>query len=637
MWLILALSCQPAPEPVEETPETHETDGGGSDGGGTDGGSTEPPSSALPRYAPSEADFLATPWPSDARLDASGHPDLSAFPNPAAIPLVQTYVELAQTLTGFGTNTPVYLQFEADAPALETDLLPSTEQSCAEGSPLRLVELPSGDCLPVQWAFWEEETLYLPARTLAVAPVFGFPLRPGTTHALLLNRSVAERPAAFEADLSTLPALAPLRELLSAEQLDMLAVASVFTTSDPLAGLAAARELLDPPDLSQSLRELARYSRYDLFEGSFQAPSYLEGEAPWRSEGGLVLDQDPGAEPVGWETVRLVVATPTDLSSPPEGGWPVVIVLPGTGADAVVGCCDGDRDYEPAAVQAARGMVTVSFDLPLHGERGGELAESLTDFEFPFNVLNPESGRSVQRQAAIDTMGLVRALSRAPTLTLPDGSVLALDPEQIALFGHSQGGLVLALAAPFLDTQARTLLLSGTGGGVAITLLERTEPYEIGPLLAGVLQLPAEEEFSELHPVAALVQWLSEVTDPINTAPYWSKRGGLWEGQPSRHLMHVSGLLDAFTHHRTAEALATAGGLDVRAPAAAWGEGWELAGVEELAPPIAGNRVGFDGEAVTGVLDQWAEEGHGVVFNEPEAWERYRDFLAGVGGLPQVD
>lgn len=631
--LLLLASCAPSGplDPPGTTP-----DGGSPDGGSPDGGSTTP-TRALPRYAPGEADFLATPWPSDARLDADGHPDLGAFPNPAAIPLVQTYVDLAATLTGFGTNTPIYVQFEGDAPLLDLALLPTPEESCAEDSPLRLVELPSGACQPIQWAFWEEETLYLPARTLAVAPVFGFPLRPGTAHALLLDQRLAMRPASFDEDLPSLPALAPLHELLSAEQLDELAIASVFTTSDPLAGLRAARELLDPPDLSQTLRSRASYSRFTLFEGSFQAPNYLEGEAPWTEEGGLVLDQDHSADPVAWEEVRLVVATPPDLSEPPEGGWPVVIVLPGTGADAVVGCCEADRDLEPAAVMAARGMVTVSFDLPLHGERGSELAESLTVFEFPFNVLNPESGRSVQRQAAIDTMGLVRALGRSPTLTLPDGSTLPLDPERIALFGHSQGGLVLGLAAPFLDAPATTLLLSGAGGGVAITLLERTEPLEIGPLLAGVLQLPAEEEFTELHPVAGLVQWLSEVTDPINAAPFWSQRGGQWEGQPARHVMHVSGLLDTYTHHRTAEALATAGGLDVRAPAASWGEGWDLAGVEELAPPIAGNRVGFDGQAVTAVIDQWADEGHGVVFEERTAWERYGDYLAGVGGLPQVD
>lgn len=614
-------------------------DGGGSasgDGGGLDGGAATPSTLPRPRYEAEGGDFFGRPWPSDSRLDAQGRPALEGFPNPAAIPLVQTYVELAATLPGFGTNAPIYLAFEPDGPALDLGALPSPEQSCAEGSPLRLIDLELGLCVPVRWEYHHPQTLYLPAATLAVAPVFGFPLHPGHRHALLLGRSLAERPAAFDEALAAAPELLALRAALGEEALDTIAVATVFTTSDPLAGLRAAAEAGAAVELAPELRLARTSSAWQLFQGAMTVPSYLAGEAPWQTEGGLVFDEDPAAAPVALEELRLLVATPLDLSAPPASGWPVLISLPGTGADALDACCLDHGEGTIAALAAARGMVTLSFDLPLHGERGGELAAALSVFEFPFNVLNPASGRSVQRQAAIDVIGLVRALGERPALSLPDGSTLRLDPARIALFGHSQGGLVLGLAAPFLGPGARRVALSGAGGGVAITLIERQEPFAMGPLLSSVLRLPEGEAFTELHPIAGLVQWLSEVTDPINTAPYWSLRGGQVEGQVPRHVLHLSGLLDTYTDPRTAEALAAAGGLDARAPVVSWGEGWALAGVQERAPPFAGNRVGFDGQPVTAALWGIADQGHAAFYEEPGLAAAVFDLLGSADEPPEV-
>lgn len=616
-------------------------DGGtGVDGGGSEGGIPGP----LPVYDPAGADFLSTPWPSDARRTADGRPDLSSFPNPAAIPLVDTYRAVAQGLDGFGNNTAIYFAFDQ---ALDTALLPDAAASREEGAALFLVDVDPGSAsrgerVPVQWLWWEEQTAYLPAHTLAVAPVFGFPLRPGTTYALVVTTAVAASPAAFQEDLAAIDHLSPLRDWLPEGGLSAsdVAVAAVFTTSDPTASLVAAARWIrrqPPVDLSQSLAVVQENSRFRVYEGSYPGPLFQEGVRPYQDAGGgLVLDADPLAEPVAWDTMRLALGTPPDLSDPPAGGWPITIVLHGTGGNYLSGCCQGSDGH--AAVLGDAGGLVIGIDLPLHGNRGGDLTGGLSDLEHPYNIFNPDSARSVQRQAAIDLMYLAHALAQGPTFTLPDGTPLRIDPTRISALGHSQGGLSLGMAIPFFGQDVRAAVLSGTGGGVAITLLERTDPFPIGPVLASVLQLDDGEELTELHPVATLVQWLSEVTDPLDTAPFWFAEGPLWEEHGPVHVLHFSGLLDEQSTWRTAEALAAAGRTPVLAPAATWAESWTLRGLDELAAPVSGDAIGFDGRPVTAAFSQWEHGGHSVIYDDEEAQALYRSFLGSVGeGAPVIE
>ena len=649
LWALLACAGSDPGGPVgpDDTGTAGTFDGGGTvDGGGTDAGTDSGTDGGTaagpePRYDPDGTDFLSTPWPSDGRRTEDGRADLSTFPNPAAIPLVDTYLEVARGLGGYGNNTAIYLAFDQ---ALDTGLLPDAAGSLQDGAPLYLVDVDPaaphrGERLPVQWQWWADETAYLPSNTLAVAPVFGFPLRPATTYALVLTTAVAASPAAFQADLAGQAHLAPLRDWLPQAGLRAqdVAVATVFTTTDPTASLVAAARWIrrqSPTDLTQALQTVQEGSGFRVYEGSYLGPVFQEGMRPYKDEGGgLVLDADADAEPVSWDTMRMAVGTPADLSEPPAQGWPVTIVLHGTGGDYLSGCCQGSDSH--AAALGEVGGVVIGIDLPLHGSRGGDLTEGLSDLEHPYNIFNPDSARSVQRQSAIDVMFLAHALARGPALTLPDGTVLPIDPARISALGHSQGGLSLGLALPFFGEDVQAAVLSGTGGGVAITLLERTDPFPIGPVLASVLQLDADEELTELHPIATLVQWLSEVTDPINTAPYWFAEGDLWEEQAPVHVLHFSGLLDEQSTWRTAEALAAAGRTPVLAPAATWATSWELLGLAELDLPVSGDVVGFDGAPVTAAFSQWAEQGHSVIYDDEDALALYRSFLGSVGeGAP---
>lgn len=606
---------------------------------------TAPPQdTALPAdvaalYDPTGTDFLSTPWPSDART-VDGHPDLTGYPNAAEVPLIDTYLETMEAETGFGSNTPVYLAF--DGP-IDLDLLPDPAASLEAGSPLYLVDLDPdspehGSRHPVQWHYTEEATSHEPAHSLAVAPLLGLPLRPATTYGLVVTTDLAEQPAAFAEALSTDAHLAPLRDWLGDSE--HVAVATVFTTGDHLASLRLARQwtVAEPPlDLSQSLALHERYSDYDTWTGSYEGPLFQVGERPYTSTGGGLVFDDPtlAREPVLWETMRLSLATPTDLSSPPESGWPVVIFLHGTGGD-YLNCCNSNSEAEPGAAFARIGALTIGIELPLHGSRGGDLAsEGITH---PFNFFNPDSARSILRQGAIDAMVLAHALHEAPpTFTLADGRTVAVDPDHVYLMGHSQGGLSAQLALPFMGGEVDGVISSGGGGAMAVTLLDRTDPFSLEEALTSVLLLDEDETLHELHPVVALVQWLSEVTDPLNTGPWASRRGGLYEGQQPVHFLQFSGTEDPSSPPRGSEVLAAAAGTPVLSPAATAPLVWELAGIGEEAGPLQGNCVAWDGSSVTAALVQGAGEDHGYVYDSAEARGVYQRFVQSAAqGAPQV-
>lgn len=649
MTLALLLACASAPTSTG----TPGLDSGGSDGGasdgGVDGGASDGGTTGTQAvYDPAGPGFWDTPWPSDGRLDERGHPVLDGFPNPVAVPLLDTYLATLEEEVGFGTNTPVTLAF--DGP-VDLALLPSPEASLHGDAALFLVDVDPaspghGQRHPVQWRWQEEATGYEPAHGLAVAPVLGLPLRPETTYALVATTALAGQPAAFAADLDAAAHLAPLRDWLDQQGIarEQVAVASVFTTGDPLAALVRAREWVDaaaPAALDQVLDAHRAGSRYEVYTGHYAGPLFQEGERPYTTTGGgLVFDEPDLADgrtvdPVAWEELRLAVALPVDRSDPPAAGWPVAIVLHGTGGD-YLSCCNADADGEHAAVLAAQGILTLSIDLPLHGDRGGELAtEGITH---PYNFLNPDSARSVLRQGAIDAMFLAHGLAGgAPIFTLPGGETVPVDPGHVFLLGHSQGGLSAQLALPFLGGEVQAVVSSGGGGGVAITLLDRTDPFSLQELLSDVLGLSPDEELHELHPVVGVVQWLSERTDPLNTGPWAFAEGGLTAGQAPVHFLQFSGMEDPISPARGSEALAAAAGTPVLAPAASSPVSWALAGIGEVAGPLQGNRPAFDGGSVTAALVQGEGQDHGYVYDDAAAWGLYGRFLGTAArGQPEI-
>lgn len=601
-----------------------------------------------PVYDPDAFPFFSTPWPSDTRLDDDGTLAVLDFPNPFGVGLIDDYIEALDRSRGFGSSSPVYFGF--DGP-LDPLLLPLPAEANDEDAALILVDVDPtspywGERFPVQWNIHALDSNYLPLHTLTVAPTFGFPLRPATRYALIVTTAVAQRSERFagvwEPDHPDHDVYADLHRALVFWGLstDDVAIATVFTTSDPLDEMARIARFLRynvaSPDLNRTVEHVRDYAKYTAWRTHYPSPVFTVGERPYLIEGGGFTWTEDG-QPIiaSWDDMRLSVCTPGDLSEPPPGGWPVVVYQHGTGGDYRT-FCNSNASLETAGLLAERGLIGLGIDQPLHGPRAGPTEE--TSDLANFNFFNFDSGVSNFRQGAADALYLARALaSRQVVLDTPDGTSIPIDPDRVLFMGHSQGGLTGALAIPFFAGDVKAAVISGAGGVLAITVAERKDVLNFQQVIEDIARLEEDEVLTPLHPISALIQTGVEPSDPVNYAPYWFSQRGWWAEHTPVPTLHTSGTLDVNTPYEGAIALAAAARMPLLHPAASSTEALRLRGITAQEPPFANNARTFDG-ARTAAFSQWVGGSHHVVFNEPRAAEMYADFLrSAADGAPVVD
>ena len=612
------------------------------------GCTTAPPvvSSPRPVFNPAGLQFFDTPWPSDRRRDADGTLVLDSFPDPADAQLLDAYVARGEAQRGFGTNSPVYVQLDGPLDPLNMPL--PDEAVSEEGASVYLVDVDPdsahwGERFPI---IWEQNayvgSAYQPEHLLAVAPMHGYPLRPDTKYALILTTQVVARHEGWAERLEPTHPEHDADLLRSLFFLDLhpndVAIATTFTTLDPLAELTALADFvqrsLPPAALDvEPIEHLEDFRTYTAWRGRYPSPVFTTGEPPYQTQGGAFAFNEAG-EPqvVRWDDMRLAVCAPR--TEAPEGGWPVVIYQHGTGGD-YRGFCDSDRALEVMNRLGAVGLLGLGIDQTLHGSRpGAEIAGDLSHF----NLVNPDSGVTNFRQGAIDLIYLARSLAARPhTFRSPDGQSFRTDPSRVLFMGHSQGGLTGALAAPYIGNDVQAMVLSGTGAVLAITVVERKDPFDFETLVRGLVRLDAEEPFTPLHPISGLIQTLVEPTDPANYAPFWFSQRGAWRGHTPVPILLTSGTADVATPYRTAIALAAAGRVPfVGVPATdAWAVRLRTGPANPL--PQYDNAVDFAGTELTAGFHQWWDEGHGVVFQEREASDVVVEFLrTAADGAPTV-
>jgi hypothetical protein len=575
------------------------------------------PTGPTPTYDPAGDGFFDTPWPSDDRRDDDGTISLERFPNPFGVSLVSTYLARAETLEGFGTSSPVYVGF--DGP-LDPLTMPTPAESLEEGSSVVLLDIDPGspfrgERVAVQWQqFTFPESPYASENLLAVAPVFGWPLRGRTRYALLLTtRAASPSDAPFDPDLVEL-----LPELgLEPED---VAISTTFTTQDPVGELADiawyVQNELGPPVLDNTLQHLEDFETYSVYRTLYTSPVFTHGEPPYLLEGGDFAFDDEGRPLIArWDDMRLAVCVPNGVSEPADG-FAVVIQQHGTGGN-YRSHCNSDAGLEIGTKLGEKGLIAVSIDQPLHGSRPG--AESASDLNH-FNVLNPDSAATNFRQGAIDAIYLARALARQPLeLHTDDGRHFRTDPERVYFMGHSQGGLTGALAAPFWGGDVKATMLSAVGGVLAITIVERTDPLDFASLVKGLLDLPDEELLTPLHPTLGLVQTLVEITDPVNYAPYWFSEPGHWVNHRPTAVLTTSGTKDAATPYRTAVAVAASARLPLVGAPASSIDVLRMRAGDPLPLPTRDTVHAFDGTTQTSGFAQFLGGTHWVVFEEPDA------------------
>ncbi len=581
------------------------------------------------------ARWLETPWPSDVDVREDGTRIMDTFPNPTVADMLEAYRTEAAKGSGWGLNGSTYFQFEGP---LKADALPSPNATMGMDGAVQLIDVDAdspekGTRIPLRLSFQGAQTEFLPANTLVALPVLGFPLRPGTTYALLAldglqagggglvspaaDLTAVLAPSTSEARLQKAhQAFAPLRDAASSVGVDLSRVvhATVFTTADPMPQLQRARDRVvegAPYATSnwQRPEDFDSFRTFNVYEGEVDIPQFQAGTAPFDNydgqSGGFVLDTS--GTPLVQRTERVRFSMSVPKAPPASGSYCAVIVAHGTGGDyrSMVGQRAGDE----TSWLTDAGCAAISISQPLHRTRAGfrdGAVELLT-----FNFLNPPAGTGNWRQSALESVALLHSLPsfEVPANVSATGRVIRLRGDARLFFGHSQGGITGAIMAG-VEPQLDVAVLSGAGGGFGESNLDKTDPVVIREIIRLLINLPAQEPLDEFHPIIALLQLLADVLEPLNAA----RRYYAPERKPPNMLIY-SGLLDTFTPPRTHGPLAGAAGIPLLNPVSQAVPALDLRGMGSVNQPLSNNLTRPMGSA-TAALVQWPNNGHFAVYED---------------------
>ena len=617
----------PDPAPAADTvaEDVAPPTGLGIDYGGTSGGEQI-------RFEPGGDGLTSVPWPNDRWRGADGSVDLSNFPNPANIALINDYLAYGmETLDGFGRNGSVY--FEVGQ--LDMATLPTTEASLDD--PRATVQFFNattdspdfGKRLPLLFSWMTgQDDPFVEGSMLAIRPVYGFPLNDSETYCVVVSRAVKdsqgrylEVPPAFTDALTNDPTLQPLRAWLPSSPLAEADIASAtcFTTQDATGEMRAIERFVAtaPTTELSDISYNGTTTQFHEITATYVAPNYQAGTKPYLSTGGhLEIDADGVPVVQSDETIRVRILIPRNKPMPDEG-WPVVLYSHGTFGDWTT-CLGGNR-----VDILSDGLVMICIDQPLHGDRGVGDDDNILN---SFNFINPRAGRMSFRQAAADTLWLSHMIAEGRFDFTAEASgfdtAITMNADNIVFFGHSHGGLAGAIVLG-VDPRLKGAIISGAAGVLVETILRRKDPTDISRLLALTLNID-ESLLDTFHPVMTIAQQLVDATDPINYAPYWLSPV---TGGNSKHLFMTEGTLDAASPAVGTDALAAAGGLPVIEPVANYADAFRLRGLAPVTMPVNSNLISDTGQLITAGLRQFEGGDHWVALTDPIAQQIWRGFL----------
>lgn len=612
-------------------------------------------------------DFFASPFPTDARRDAAGLVDLSAWPGVADNLFMRTVHGLVNGADGFGRSTTIAFALDGD---VDVSALPDVWDTVERGTPVALVDVDpdspeQGTFVPVDVSYDPIGGPYGAPRMLSLLPLQGRPLRPHTRYAAAVLRSLGNaggEPLGVSLSMATLAAGRPIDGLPNAvfdeyaDALDRLgafgvprdevAGLAVFTTGDPLASVKAVRDdMLARAPVPTGFERTEVFDDYCVFHTTIDIPTYQQGDAPFMGDGGGILFDGDAPLFVRDETSSMWVTIPR--TEAPEGGWPlVVMVQTGGGGDrplvdrGVHTVAHGEPTAPgegPALVFAQAGYAGLSVDLPHGGLRnptGGD-AQLLM-----FNLGNPTAMLDNFREAdaevalhahlldgvTIDTSSCVGAPARSTFAT-----------DHVALFGHSMGATVAPTAAA-IEPRYDALILSGAGGSWIANVMYKQSPLAVRPVAEATIGYAAlGRSLTESDPALSLVQWAGEATDP---AVHGARL-------VDRDVLMFQGVVDTYILPPIANPLSLSMRLDLAGPELTdpriatyrtFSELAPLVGSGAVALPAAGNQ-GARTRALVQLREDGIEDGHEAVFQLQAPKDAYRCFLADrvAGATPRVD
>lgn len=621
--------------------------------------------------------FYDSPFPSDDRLLPNGAADVSGFPNRSNNAIVRQALGLIAAGTDkFSQTSHILMSFTG---SIETTM-PTVRETTLETSPIQLIAV-SGDVTralprhPCLVEFNEDGGPFGTSNLLSVLPYPGVPLRPDTTYALVVRKTLLDNMGsqlgvpselrsilAGEAPTGMSPAvLTSYQDAITTLESrgiprDQLAGLTVFTTGNPARRLAAARADASehlPIVPEKAFTQTQIFTNYCVYESTVQLPSYQRGEPPFASRGGDWVYDDTGHLMLQREETSRVIVTIPRTKAPTMGFPVVVLVRTGAGGDRPLverGVQDADHEpladgTGPAQEFAAVGYAGVSVDGPLGGLRNPEQ----DDEQFLiFNITNPAALRDNVRQSGLELALLGASLSDwhidaadCPGVgeTMPKEG-LVFDTRNVVLMGHSTGASIAPLAAA-LEPSYRTVLLSGAGASYVNQVLYKEKPLQVKGILEGLLGYSAtRRSITANDPVLMVVQWGVEDSDAQVYA-----RQLIYEpadGAVPRNVLMMQGIVDHYIMPPIANAATLSLGIDAaEGPLDEQTEEiadlphvrdvlW-LSGRSVLTSDVSSN-IHIEGhDPVTGVLVQYAEDGiqdgHEVVFQNEAPKEHYRCFL----------
>ena len=588
--------------------------------------------------------IAGVPFPNDLYKDEAGQLEVPVAAMPFAAgadPEILANASAAfAELDCFGPGGGVIFPLRGLAPEDEID-----EATLADDTGILLVDVVAAESVPA------EHHVRTIEKQIFVRPARGAVLRPGTTYAAILTREVALTdgrhlaPAAeLEAVLAgTSPSAAAVRAYapLAASDIDPTAIAgaAVFTTCDYDADFDAIVADFDeatPPVFTPSrvwrgaeLDELLGTPADNSFPGvdnpggiahaniglvvagSFPSPNYQSA-----TPGVLgVWERDGSGAPIvkGMDEVPVLLVVPAGITD--HSALPVVIFQHGLGESktAVLAL---------ANTLAARGVASISIDIPFHGGRYPEAEDDQHNFgdgEGPDGLadptgilaapiffdlfgddvaapLDPRVQTASFRQAAIDVIALTRLIDGGDWSALgamaPGLDDLGFRADRMVYASESFGGFIGLLAVAY-EPRLQAAFLSVAGGGLLGELLENSPTYApfFMPILNGFFDVAPNEvdplyDPAHSHWAYQMMGLLLGSADPLSYTHRLREK--------AIHIVLANAFSDESVPNQSSEALAGALGLPwADVPGAVDGPTY-LDAVDHITLPVEDGRAFFE-------------------------------------------
>lgn len=574
-------------------------------------------------------EFLSVPFPNPLYIEEDGSIDLPSFFRVRKDSILYDYLSVISKSLWFGLNSGIYFRFNGPvepSTLSHSIILMDVDRDSGEG----------GRIYPVIGKFFERRTKYLPENTLAVLPFPGFPLKEGRLYALFITSELKgkggkkiAKPPIIQNLLEgkcTLEGCSEYSDAInffekSVGRKEKILNMTVFRTGyhtkylQALYGVSkdVVPEVKDVKYMGPNTDERFGMSgKYHLYEISLEVGVFQKGLPPYLENGGNI-DFEKGPSLERKEEGRAVLVIPP--FPPPEDGYCAVLYAHGTGGDAYSFVQDGS-----ALNITFAGCAGIGIDEILHGRRGrGELEAYL--FFNPFNI---RAARDNILEAAAELSEFVSFIEKFEMKPAPHGGDIYFNKNEIYYMGHSQGAII---GVPFLGVEERvkSAVISGGGGFLIYSLLHKSMPFQIRPLL----ELLLGEEIDEFHIMLNLFQTFFEPADSVNYIPFITSTN-------PKHIFISQGTDDPYTPPETADALLCAGNIPLLEPVIRENIGLRMKGIGSLSPPVRCN-IQTERGCITAIGVQFEGYGHYPMFYDKRAFDMWREFLStSRTGVPEI-